>query len=645
MAEDLRLKAALAVAGLGWPVLPVRDDKRPRLKDWENQASVDAEEIRAWAARWPATNFAVALGRASLIVVDSDVDKRQKDGSIASGEASLKALEAEEGAALPETFTVRTPSGGTHRYYSAANLGSRNGFRPGLDVKSGGGYVLIPDSVTSRGRYRTVADRPVAALPAWFKEAYGKSYQMRQRGAAPPPDIVPDTEPKLEAARELVECWPSVLEGERNDNLYKMARELCKIGVSEDAAWETLLEYADFVPTLPEREARDTIHSAYSDMSDFGEHGEERAFAAVAELGSSDAAAEAEGEWDPVAGSFAQFLGREPPVRPWLVQDFIPYTHQPVMIAGAPGASKSLLGAQLCREASLGRAFLGRSTIELKSLYITFEDSVEDLFHRASRNSSRINPEGDKGREPYFMYLGKEDFVFCSRSRQSGRLVEGPGYRKLFKWVTQRGIRFIVGDHLSKFFPENENDRGLVNGFGSLITRFCEEAGCLWLMLAHTNKAGLEYSGSSANAGIYRQVMLLTRDESGLYTLECRKSNHTRAGDKLHFVFDDWYCAPLSQEDIEALRQEREDAKEADKAAKEEAREAAREDNVTRIRQVMRHGEWYTAQQLRELTGLDLSPVALGRLINQATKMTGEFEVKKAHTEGKRVNTYTLCHR
>lgn len=641
MAENIRLQAALSCAGMGWPVFPVGNDKRPRIKDWENQATTDTEQLRKWSVEWPGTNFGCALGRASLAVVDLDVNKQQTDGTIASGEKSLKALEAENAAQLPETLTVRTPSGGQHRYYRAANLGSKNAFRPGMDIKSGGGYVVIPDSITEKGKYTVTRQDTIAPLPAWFREIYNKPYQLRKRGSAPPPDIVPDTEEKLAAAQDLIWSWPPVTEGERNDNLYKMARELCRTGVSEDAAWDVLLECTEFVPGLPEREARATIHSAYADMSDFGAEGEERIFSAVSELTTSDAKAEASGEWNPVRGTFAQFLGKQPPPRPWLVQDFIPYAHQPIMIAGAPGASKSLLGAQLCREVSLGRPFLGRETTQLKGMYITFEDSVEDLFYRTSHNSSRINPEGIKDLEPSFMYLGKEDFVFCYKSRQSGRLIEGPGYRKLFKLITDLGIRLIVGDHLSKFFSENENDRGLVNGFGSLITRFCEEAKCMWLMLSHTNKAGLEYSGSSANAGIYRQVLLLTRDESGLYTLECKKSNHTKAGDKLHFVFDDWYCAPLNGEDLSAMQAQKEADKEAEKAAAAEAREAARNDTITRIRQAMQPGEWYTAEQILQAAGLSMSAVGLGRLMGNAIKMTGEFSSRRTLTGGFKVTQYS----
>ena len=149
-------------------------------------------------------------------------------------------------------------------------------------------------------------------------------------------------------------------------------------------------------------------------------------------------------------------------------------------------------------------------------------------------------------------------------------------------------------------------------------------------MISHTNKAGLEYSGSSANAGIYRQVFIITRDpKTEVFTLECRKSNHTRAGEKLHFVFDDWYCAPLNADDLAAMQEEKAAAEEAEKAAAAEAREAARDDTITRVRQAMQPGEWYTAQQLIEAANLKLSPVGLGRLISNHIRMTGEFKAKK----------------
>jgi hypothetical protein len=67
------------------------------------------------------------------------------------------------------TFTVTTPSGGTHLYFRApvaaiANSASRLG--PLIDIRADGGYVLGPGSrVGGRSYTRTNATLPAPLLP------------------------------------------------------------------------------------------------------------------------------------------------------------------------------------------------------------------------------------------------------------------------------------------------------------------------------------------------------------------------------------------------------------------------------------------------------------------------------------------------
>jgi len=623
---------------LGWPVFPVRADKTPRIQDWEHNATTDEAKIADWLRRWPGTNFGVALGRAGLIVVDTDVAKRLKGGVVADGETSLRALEREAGAALPETFTVRTPSGGLHRYYRAANLGSRNALRPALDVKSGGGYVVMPGSVFPKGTYEVVSGKAkIAELPAWFRDGYGRAYRVRRRSSGAPPEIVPDTEAKVIKAEMLIEDWPFAEEGERNISLYQLARELCRIGISRDRALDLIHGSSTPADGLSDRETVQTVASAYADLSDFGCNGEERDARIYESLASTPEPEEEEGvdgepAWRPCGGSFAAFVGREPPPTPWLVSGLMPYVRQPVMICGAPGTAKSLLGSQLVREASLGRNFLGRATQQARALYVTFEDSQDDLFRRAAAATPRINPENDLENEGSWLYLGGEsDFAFMARSRATGRIVEGPGFRKLLDHVIANRFKLVVMDHLSRFFTDNENDRSAVNAFGGLLTRFCEEAGCMVIMLAHTNKSGAEYSGASANAGIFRQVFLLTRDSSGVYTLQCLKSNSTRTGERVQFAFEDWYCAPLSDEDADAVRAADEASRGQAREAEAEERRSAADEALARMREAMEPGRRYTADELLELARADVSKAAFCKILAQYAKLTGKIKNIRIH--------------
>ncbi|PRX47952.1 bifunctional DNA primase/polymerase-like protein [Prauserella shujinwangii] len=173
-APNPMLDWALYLAGLGWPVFPLRPGtkRQPAVKDWENRASTDPVRIRrCWTAdRW---NIGVATGPAGLVVVDLDAPKDGDHGP--DGAAALAALAAERGGPLPATFTVATPSGGRHWYYRCppgVRLRNTQGqVCAHVDTRAGGGYVVGPGSVTAEGGYELLDERAPAELPAWLVQA------------------------------------------------------------------------------------------------------------------------------------------------------------------------------------------------------------------------------------------------------------------------------------------------------------------------------------------------------------------------------------------------------------------------------------------------------------------------------------------
>ncbi|CAM00455.1 bifunctional DNA primase/polymerase-like protein [Saccharopolyspora erythraea NRRL 2338] len=200
-ASQALLDAALAVAARGWPVFPLKPggsfpalhgvDDCPRtgvcadghLK-WEQRATIYAKRIRAcWTH--DAYNIGLATGPAGLLVVDFDVPKPGKPvpdrwaaQGVESGMDVFLLLCAEAGQAPPlETFTVATPSGGTHLYFTVpadAGLritqGERNGLGWGIDTRGHGGYVVAPGSIRRDGTYTITHDRPLMPLPGWLIE-------------------------------------------------------------------------------------------------------------------------------------------------------------------------------------------------------------------------------------------------------------------------------------------------------------------------------------------------------------------------------------------------------------------------------------------------------------------------------------------
>jgi hypothetical protein len=156
------------VAHSGFPVFPcVRNEKRPATRRGFYDASRDPAQIRRWAQKNPDCNWAIATEAAGLTVIDVDIKKGK------AGDATLRALTQQHGE-LPDTYCVNTPSGGVHFYFATpagVSIRSGNGkLGLGVDVKAGGGYVLIPPSVINGTAYTVASESPRSPLPAWLVE-------------------------------------------------------------------------------------------------------------------------------------------------------------------------------------------------------------------------------------------------------------------------------------------------------------------------------------------------------------------------------------------------------------------------------------------------------------------------------------------
>jgi hypothetical protein len=182
-AQAARVGAVLDLIDRGMAVFPLRpNSKLPAVKDWENRATLDREHAAAfWTAR-PSYNIGVACGPSNLLVIDCDVatdDKAPPDGfnmiGISDGLGVLGELARRARGDLPATYTVATPSGGTHLVYRQP-AGVR--LRPTigtlgwlLDTRGHGGYVVAAGSTLPNGGYELVDDADPVELPAWLVQA------------------------------------------------------------------------------------------------------------------------------------------------------------------------------------------------------------------------------------------------------------------------------------------------------------------------------------------------------------------------------------------------------------------------------------------------------------------------------------------
>lgn len=244
------LDVALEMAQWGWRVFPVmpptadgecpcsdpectKPGKHPAIKKWPERATTNEATIREWWAAMPHHNVGIATGKESnLLVLDAD------------GAQGL--LEVEE-RGIPLAPSVRTGriDGGTHYYFQCPDdFDARNfaGKLPGLDARANGGYVIAPGSKHYLGSKYEWINSPEDYEPP------------------PPPkwllDLLKEKAPKSNDGR--------LIQGNRNDTLFAMARSMRRNGQSEESVLASIqaANIESCRPPLPQAEVETLVASA-----------------------------------------------------------------------------------------------------------------------------------------------------------------------------------------------------------------------------------------------------------------------------------------------------------------------------------------------------------------------------------------------
>ncbi|MFB8775072.1 bifunctional DNA primase/polymerase [Streptomyces broussonetiae] len=202
--QSALLSAALEAAEHGWHVFPLRPrSKRPALHGektcsrtgpcasghlkWEQRATTDPDRIRAAWSRTP-FNVGIATGPSGLLVVDLDTPEHKGSSDAPDGAVTFEALCERAGHVVPDTYRVRTTSGGTHLYFTVPDgvrLASTAGtVAESVDTRAWGGYVVGAGSILPTGTYEPLCGPETAVVPAWL---------LSILQPAPKPSQVPST--------------------------------------------------------------------------------------------------------------------------------------------------------------------------------------------------------------------------------------------------------------------------------------------------------------------------------------------------------------------------------------------------------------------------------------------------------------------
>jgi hypothetical protein len=272
--DQTQLELALGYAERGWRVFPVyeitqrgvcscregRDckapGKHPRTGSGFKNASLDPNVIAQWWTSFPDANIGLATGRESGVFA-VDIDPRH------SGFDSWERWEEERGEPVGNTLIALTGGGGRHLFfrYPEVVVPGRQAWLMGVDIKSDGGYVVLPQSNHISGRWYQWLDYAKDPEPA------PRDLVQSIRDAADRASSAP-----LPSSNDILDGIP---EGQRDDVLFRWACQLRRRHESEPDGGRRIVTMlvleaaAHCTPPFPEADARVKVEQAFrQDHSD-----------------------------------------------------------------------------------------------------------------------------------------------------------------------------------------------------------------------------------------------------------------------------------------------------------------------------------------------------------------------------------------
>lgn len=290
MNDDFKTKLqwALDLAGRGVHILPLHHTepngrcscgdstckspgKHPTVSAWPAIATTDADTIKGWFKRDPAMNYGCMAGAEVFIV---DIDTKKADGySTIENLLDMGRLGIEQ-----ITFSVKTPSGGEHLYFTTDRAYSNSAsttLGPGIDTRSGNGYVVGPGSSLFikdelgdlyEAAYAVAHDAAFSAIPhiiqARLREA---KVRADDADTSAHPVLMDSPGAIATAVNWLKSREPAVEKAGGNDQTFATACWLRDFNITEDLALELMLEHFNdkCSPPWDPAELKDIVANAY----------------------------------------------------------------------------------------------------------------------------------------------------------------------------------------------------------------------------------------------------------------------------------------------------------------------------------------------------------------------------------------------
>ena len=230
----------------------------------------------------------------------------------------------------------------------------------------------------------------------------------------------------------------------------------------------------------------------------------------------------------------------EPTPKRFIVPKLAP-AGEVTLFTGAGGVGKSLLAQQLASAVAAGVPTLRLAMEEAPALYVTCEDDAAELHWRQAHicNALVLDMATLAGQLHVASLRGELDNALAAEG-PDGEFRLTAAFDRLATTIRHTGATFVALDNVAHLFVGNENDRGEVTRFINALNRLAGETGAAILLIGHPNKAGANYSGSTAWLNAVRSQIVIERDPaSDIRTLAVGKANYAPMEDTVRFAWVD----------------------------------------------------------------------------------------------------------
>ncbi|MGJ4908861.1 AAA family ATPase [Bradyrhizobium sp. HKCCYLS2033] len=234
----------------------------------------------------------------------------------------------------------------------------------------------------------------------------------------------------------------------------------------------------------------------------------------------------------------AAWRGTEPQPQRWLAQGRVPRGDLTIL-AGNGGSGKTEIAVQLLVSAAAGLGdWLGCVVDPGAALFLSCEEPEDNVRDRVERIAKHRQIDPHAIADLHLVFPELDQTWLCSVDR-AGKVHRTPLLELLEAWIAQHKPAVVVIDSVAAVFDGDAIQRRQVRAFLAMLRKLARDRDVAILLLDHPSVRGMSDGSGTANSvdwrNSVRSMLHLSdpeQDDSDARTLEVKKSNRGRVGDK-----------------------------------------------------------------------------------------------------------------